>query len=209
MVDFKYYQVLNFRHNNPISKTISTVMGHYWTHSGIVVDIRGDEIGVLEALGTYRDEKYEPKGIYKKFKFLFKIKILFSGKTAVNYYKKTFLERLFEEKRLKVMDFNIDPKNIVYNRPLLILQEYIGLPYDYFSVFSIGIIRILSLFGKNYENHTKTAKKLFCSELVARIIKKYTNYNVLEELGYSSYEEVTPQDISILYHKLKVKKIIK
>ena len=198
MVGFREGQVLNFKYNNPVSNTISSLMGDYWTHTAIIYKVEGDNIEIIEAMGTYRDEKYNPKGIYKKIKFLLKIKQLFSGKVNINTYSREFLSRLHKENRLKIMDFKADTSNLV-----LKLNAYQNIPYDYFGVFNIGIKKILSLFGKTYSGDIESSKKLFCSELVGRYLNDTTNFNILDLANKKSFEEVRPQDISLVYDKLK------
>jgi len=195
----KVGNVLNFKYNNPVSNTISSFMGDYWTHSAIIVQIKENDIYLFEALGTYKNEKYKPSGIYKKFKFLLKVKSLFSGRVNINKYNKNSLIKLLDENKLKVMHFKINDFSN-FNTDVTLYNHK---QYDYFSTLSIAIKRLFSLFGKNYTNDKKTTEKLFCSELVGRILNNSTKFNILELANKKSFEELTPQDLSLVYDKLK------
>ena len=97
------------------------------------------------------------------------------------------------------MDFGIKNNKEFRNY----VNESEGKPYDYFNTFFMLITRVLSIFGINFDRDRKTAKKLFCSELVGRGLNCFCKIDVLKELKKNSFEDVTPQDISNLYNKLK------
>ena len=195
--------VLNFKHNNPVSNAISSVLGNYWTHSGIIVNIQGDKVFIMEAIGTYNDDRFNQKGFKATLRFIARIKEMFGGKVLINSYDKKYLSLLHDQNKIKVLDFNIDTKYLDDQ-----VTQYKGTKYDYFGAFSIGIKRVFSLFGKNYTNHKNTTKKLFCSELCARMIDINSEFNILKSTNRKSFEEVSPQDLSLAYDKLKYFKLL-
>jgi len=194
---FKDGVVLNFKYDNPVSNTIGSIMAHYWTHTGIVVKVQENDIYVLEALGTYREDKYKPSGF--SLVFLSKIRTLFGGKVTVNKYPRSYLSKLHSENKLKVMDFKMKTDSEFAD----LVTHYNNKPYDYFGAFTIGLKRLLKFFGRNYQNDKNTLNKLFCSELAARFLHDLTDFDVLKLANKESFEEISPQDISLIYDKLK------
>ena len=192
--------ILNFSYDNPVSNTIKTVMGHYWSHTGIVVKVEGDHVHILEAMGTYREEKYVPRGFFSKFKFLWNLNQLFGGKVSVNVYSKIQLTRLLTQNKLKIMDFKLDSESTAFEG---LVKYYENAPYDYFGAFRIGIKRVLKFFGRTYSSDKETLKSLFCSELGARFIIALSDIDFMKMVNKETPEDVAPQDISLVYDRLR------
>ncbi|MFW6246679.1 MAG: hypothetical protein ACOC22_00690 [bacterium] len=170
MVKLKVGLVVNTRNNNSLfGGVISTLMGHYWTHSGWIVAV---------------DKKY----VY--------IQEATAKQVQTNKYSREWIEEQFRNNKLKLMDFGIK-KGIDFLR---VQERFEGKKYDFANVFAIGLSRFCSLFNRKYDIDFR-GKKLFCSEMVARGIDELTELDVLKILNLKSFENVTPQHISVLEYK--------
>jgi len=174
--------VLNFRYNNFFSNTITMGMGHYFSHTAWIISVNEDNVLIQEARGS--KEK----------------------KVVSNWYKKEYLNTMFRENNLKIMDFGI-----VNNDDFLkVVSELNGIPYDYFTIMELAFIRIRKLFGLKVKiSDVTTPKKVDCSEAISRAINELTNINPLEVLKVSKYDLITPQMMSIMYDKLTIIKKLK
>lgn len=197
----RYYkgQILAFKYDNPTSNIISCYMGHYYTHVGIVTKVRNNEVMIQEAMGTFRLEKYKQKGLFSKIRFFLKTRKLFGGQVSTNTYTIEFLDSLYDGCRLKVMDFRV-PTNSKFDD---LISKYEGIPYDYLSVFNLAVRKISLLFNRSERSIENTAKRMFCSEHCMRILVLLKGLNMLEQLNKTDAEQVTPQDISNLFDKIK------
>lgn len=191
MVVLKKGMVLNFRNNNIFARTIQMGMGHYYSHSAWVRNIKGTKVYIQEALGSK------------------------TKRVTTTEYSVRDINQLFKENRLHVMDFRIQPDARFENYCKLLE----GVPYDYYAIGELAIARLMALFGLNPERflewsifgkakmklnpYFSSEKRVDCSEAIARGIAKLTHINVLEVLGVDKFEQVTPQLISVLYEKLK------
>jgi len=182
MVYYKAGLVLNFRYNSFYSKTIR-MSGDYWTHSAWIRSVQDDVIYIQEALGSK------------------------TKKVTTTGYSKDQLDRLFLNNELEILDFGIvpDEKFKKYTR------EIEGTPYDYFAIFELLIERVCLIFGRTpkkfltskwgFKQNT-SSKRVDCSEMVARGLNEIVGINVLRVLNLETYEQVSPQMISVLHSKL-------
>lgn len=176
MKKIKVGNVILFKYNTFVSNVIASILGHYWTHVGWIVKINDNKIYIQEAVGTS--------------------KILGQGKVKTIEYDIDSIYQLFNQNRLKILDFKIKNNNSFKN----IVKAYEDLQYDYFSAFNIGWKKI---FGFTQKSKKETTKKLFCSEMILRGIDELTKISTLHLLNLKSFEEGTPQHISLLDFKLK------
>lgn len=177
-------QVLNFKNTNLFGRTISMGLGNYYNHSAWIRKVQGDNIYIQEA-----------KGLKEK-------------KVVTNLYKREYLEKVFNENRLHIMNFNINdlPRFEAY------CTKMEGIPYDYYSIWNLFTIRVRVLFGIDVEKYMRkkpsknknlySDKMLDCSELIARGINELRCIDVLKLTNKPKYDLVTPQDISNMYVRL-------
>lgn len=94
-----------------------------------------------------------------------------------------------------------------YNSPktkkhiLGVCESYIGEPYDWTAIFSIGLYFI---FGEMAIDLWTGPKKVICSEFVARVLYDISNKKINFEKEYSKpFDMITPADI---YNSVQLKK---
>lgn len=188
-------QIINFRYEDRFSTAISTILGHYWTHTAIVVKVDPDGgIYLMEAIGNAKGKEKSLKSV---------IKNIFSKSTqdiVISKYSRDFLSNMHKTNKIKIMDFKFAVDND--------FSDFITInknkTYDYLGAFKLFLKRLFYFFGKEYSNDIKTTEKLICSELAARLLDKMTDFNILKLANKKTYEEITPQDISLIYDKLKL-----
>jgi hypothetical protein len=192
-LNLKTGNVILTKHDNPVSNLISAFSGYY-SHAGIIVQTNDKYIWVLEALGTYRDDLYKNLGFWSRFKFIRNIKKMFGGKVVVSVYDRSFFDKLYDSNRLQVQKY----KNLDIDRMRTFVEMMQGREYDYFNVINIllGIV-----FKKDFVATNES--KLFCSELAGLFIENVCNIDVLKTIHKETFEEVTPNDLSICYMKYR------
>jgi len=188
-MEYKIGQVLNFKSNSFFSKSISMGLGHYWTHSAWIVDVKENIITIQEA-----DSKRFKRVIYSK-------------------YTKAQLNDLVAQNRLKIMDFGIN-NDVKFQNYYISID---GRPYDFYSVSELGFARIISFFGLNAQNwlglkflngfkklfgRENNAKRLDCAEAIGRGIQQITRIDILYYSNQKVFDFVTPQDLSNVYDRL-------
>lgn len=196
MVELKYKAglVMNTREDNIYSNTIQIGLGNYWSHTCWIREVKGDMLLIQEALGNTTKQ------------------VTSTWKPRTNY------DTLFENNRLKVMDFGI--RDDAYFK--LFCNDVEGTKYDYFSIFEIAITRLLRMLGLKRFPETflrsrvftlgfyklnsdfKPNKRMDCSELISRGLNHLLNIDVLGLLKKEDYDYVTPQLVSVLYDKLQL-----
>ena len=188
---FKPGQVILTKYDNIFSNTIAMGLGNYFTHALWIREVSEDNLVIQQASGSK------------------------SKQVKTKIISREHFENLFFENRTKLLDFKILPTDRFHKY----CKSMEGIPYDYYSIFELFFIRVLTLFGLDtdkllrtrffkwitflYSKDYSTPKKVDCSELISRGINELTNFDVLNTLKVSKYDLVTPQMIDILHYKLK------
>ena len=168
-------------------------LSHYWTHTCQIRRIDGNKLYIQEALGSK------------------------TKKVTTSIYDKSHFDKMIKDNKAKVMDFGI----INNERFDMYCSMIENLPYDYYTIIEIAVIRILNLFGINIDKflswkifnkikidkNYSTEKRLDCSETIARGLKALKGLDMLSLTNTKKYDRITPQHISLAYDKIQMKKL--
>jgi|GEM_PF-2494802 len=136
----------------------------------------------------YKEEGFSHVGIITNMT-LSKVQIHEAGSNGFvkGWYSKEFLENMIKRETCAIVDSKVRTTNLEWEA-----DKYLGRPYAWHDIFGIALS---FLFGWRFLEITG-AKKVICSEAVARILYDVSNKKINFELEYDKpYDLITPMDI--------------
>ena len=115
-----------------------------------------------------------------------------------NNHRKNVLKRRIEDQEVEIKSIYIHGTDV--EQVIKYCEKYKGNLYDWKSIFHIGLYTIFGNYGLHM---SKGAKKLICSEFVARVLYEISDKKInFEEEFNKPYDYITPAD---LYQSRQIK----